>query len=49
MYDDQGVLSIPRPEVIRILGYQRYLSHSDDLDDEVDVSNHISPCYASSE
>lgn len=38
---------IPLLEVLRVLGYQRYLSRSDDLDYEIDVFDHISSCYTS--
>lgn len=44
---EKHYFQIPRPELVRILGYQRYLSHSDDLDDEVDVFDHICPYDAS--
>lgn len=38
---------IPQPEALGILGYQWYFSCSNDLNHEVDVFDHISPCRVS--
>lgn len=35
-------LGVPRSEVIGVFGYQWYFSSSDDLNDKVDVFDHIS-------